>query len=69
MYAEAMSTYQAITKNRMFSYAYQLKVNMGNIHFKLGQYTKALKMYQMALDQVPSHNKELKYKNIFIIYS
>ena len=28
------------------------QVNMGNIHFKTGQYNKAIKYYRMALDQV-----------------
>ena len=31
---------------------YQHQVNMGNIHFKMGQYNKAIKYYRMALDQV-----------------
>ena len=43
---------QVITKNRMFNNAGKLKVNMGNIHFKMGQYNKAIKYYRMALDQV-----------------
>ena len=41
-----------ITKNRMFNNAGKLKVNMGNIYFKTGQYNKAIKYYRMALDQV-----------------
>ena len=45
---------QVITKNRMFNNAGRLKVNMGNIYFKLGQYAKAIKFYRMALDQVLS---------------
>ena len=49
---------KVITKNRMFNNAGKLKVNMGNIHFKTGQYNKAIKYYRMALDQV--------IKNIFI---
>ncbi len=43
---------QVITKNRMFNNAGRLRVNMGNIYFKLGQYAKAIKFYRMALDQV-----------------
>lgn len=50
-----------ITKNRMFSNAYRLKVNMGNIYYKQAQYSKAIKMYRMALDQVPSSQKNLRY--------
>ncbi|XP_046992118.1 intraflagellar transport protein 88 homolog isoform X2 [Schistocerca americana] len=71
MYTEALNTYQIITKNRMFHNANRLKVNMGNIYFKLGQYSKAVKMYHMALDQVPNTYKELRIKimhNIGILF-
>ena len=46
-----------ITKNRMFNNAGKLKVNMGNIYFKTGQYNKAIKYYRMALDQVLMSNE------------
>lgn len=59
-YTEALNTYQLITKNRMFSNAHRLKVNMGNIYFKQKQYQQAVKMYRMALDQVPSSQKNLR---------
>lgn len=36
----------------MFTNAGRLRVNMGNIYFKMGQYAKAIKFYRMALDQV-----------------
>ena len=55
MYTEALNTYSVITKNRMFNNAGKLKVNMGNIHFKTGQYNKAIKYYRMALDQVSTN--------------
>lgn len=61
LYTEALNTYQLITKNRMFSNAHRLKVNMGNILFKQEQFHKAIKMYRMALDQVPSSHKNLRY--------
>ncbi|KRT83026.1 Tetratricopeptide repeat-containing protein, partial [Oryctes borbonicus] len=64
-YSEALSTYQMITKNRMFSNAYRLKVNMGNIYYKQAQHHKAIKMYRMALDQVPSSQKNLRYSTEF----
>ncbi|XP_065350191.1 intraflagellar transport protein 88 homolog isoform X2 [Cloeon dipterum] len=59
---EALNVYQAITKNRLFSNASRLKINMGNIHAKLGQYQRAVKLYRMALDQVPSAHKDLRLK-------
>ena len=61
LYTEALNTYQLITKNRLFSNANRLKVNMGNIYYTLGQYHKAVKMYRMALDQVPSSQKNLRW--------
>ncbi|XP_067008666.2 intraflagellar transport protein 88 homolog isoform X2 [Anabrus simplex] len=71
MYTEALNTYTVITKNRMFTNANRLKINMGNIYFKLGQYPKAIKMYRMALDQVPNTHRELRIKimhNIGIVF-
>ncbi|ERL88084.1 hypothetical protein D910_05473 [Dendroctonus ponderosae] len=61
LYTEALNTYQTITKNRMFANAYRLKLNMGNIYLKQGHYQMAVKMYRMALDQVPSTQKNLRY--------
>nr|XP_021525187.1 intraflagellar transport protein 88 homolog [Aotus nancymaae] len=62
MYAEALNTYQVIVKNKMFSNAGILKVNMGNIYLKQRNYSKAIKFYRMALDQVPSVNKQMRIK-------
>ncbi|XP_045232843.2 intraflagellar transport protein 88 homolog isoform X8 [Macaca fascicularis] len=60
MYAEALNTYQVIVKNKMFSNAGILKMNMGNIYLKQRNYSKAIKFYRMALDQVPSVNKQMR---------
>uniref|UniRef100_A0A8C0WJX6 Intraflagellar transport protein 88 homolog n=1 Tax=Castor canadensis TaxID=51338 RepID=A0A8C0WJX6_CASCN len=62
MYAEALNTYQVLVKNKMFSNAGILKVNMGNIYLKQRNYSKALKFYRMALDQIPSVHKEMRIK-------
>ncbi|XP_057155615.1 intraflagellar transport protein 88 homolog isoform X10 [Pan paniscus] len=62
MYAEALNTYQVIVKNKMFSNAGILKMNMGNIYLKQRNYSKAIKFYRMALDQVPSVNKQMRIK-------
>ncbi|KAK3914387.1 Intraflagellar transport protein 88-like protein [Frankliniella fusca] len=71
MFSEALNTYQVITKNRTFNNASRLKLNMGNIYLKLSDYDKALKMYRMALDQVPTTHKELRIKimhNIGVLF-
>lgn len=72
MYVEALNTYATITKNKVLpNVPNRLKVNMGNIYFQLGHFSKAIKMYRMALDQVPSNQKELRLKishNIGILF-
>ena len=60
MYTEALNTYQVMTRNKVFSKARRLKVNMGNIYYKLQQYNKAVKMYRMAMDQVPNTQKDFR---------
>ncbi|XP_029664864.1 intraflagellar transport protein 88 homolog [Formica exsecta] len=62
MYTEAIATYQAITRNRMFSNSARLKVNIGNIYVKMGQLSQAIKMYRMAFDQAPTVHKDLRIK-------
>ncbi|WKX92854.1 hypothetical protein Q1695_010691 [Nippostrongylus brasiliensis] len=57
---EALNTYQIIVKNKMFPNSGRLKVNIGNIYFKKKDYAKAIKYYRMALDQVPSIQKETR---------
>ena len=51
-------------KNKAFGGigAGRLRVNMGNIHVKQGNYPNAIKMYRMALDQIPSTAKEIRFK-------
>lgn len=71
LYVEALNTYTIMTKNKMFPNVSRLKMNMGNIYFKMSMYSKAIKMYRMALDQVPSNQKELRLKithNIGILF-
>uniref|UniRef100_A0A1I7XHN3 TPR_REGION domain-containing protein n=1 Tax=Heterorhabditis bacteriophora TaxID=37862 RepID=A0A1I7XHN3_HETBA len=57
---EALNTYQIVVKNKMFPNSGRLKVNIGNIYFKKKDYNKAIKYYRMALDQVPSIQKETR---------
>ena len=59
-YTEALNIYNLLTKNKIFQLAGRLKTNIGNIYFAQKSYLKAIKMYRMALDQIPPHNQELK---------
>ncbi|KAM4731193.1 intraflagellar transport protein 88 homolog isoform 4-T4 [Anableps anableps] len=71
MYLEALNSYQVIVKNKMFSNAGRLKVNMANIYFKQKNYPKAIKFYRMALDQISNAHKELRIKimqNIGVVF-
>ncbi|XP_033635889.1 intraflagellar transport protein 88 homolog isoform X1 [Asterias rubens] len=71
MFQEALNAYQVIVKNKMFSHAGRLRVNVGNIYFKQRNFPKAVKYYRMALDQVPTTHKEMRnkiMKNIGIVF-
>ncbi|CAH8527505.1 unnamed protein product [Dicrocoelium dendriticum] len=62
MYQEALNTYQAIVRNKLFANAGRLKVNIGNIYFAQKQYMKAIKFYRMGLDQLPNTHKSTRIK-------
>ncbi|XP_072019243.1 intraflagellar transport protein 88 homolog isoform X2 [Amphiura filiformis] len=71
MFTEALNSYNVIVKNKMFSNAGRLKVNMGNIFFKQRNFAKAVKYYRMALDQVPNTHKEMRIhimQNIGVVF-
>jgi intraflagellar transport protein 88 len=64
-YTEALNIYNILTKNKAFQQnpnynPGRLKTNIGNIYFYQKQYLKAIKMYRMALDQIPVTNQDLK---------
>jgi len=62
MYEEALHTYSLIVKNKQYPQAGRLRVNMGNIYYEQKKYTNAIKMYRMALDQIPNTGKEIRSK-------
>jgi intraflagellar transport protein 88 len=59
-YAEALKIYNDLTKKKAFQLAGRLKVNIGNMYYQQKQYLKAIKMFRMALDQIPITNQDLK---------
>ena len=62
MYAEALNAYSLIVKNKQYAQSGRLRVNMGNIYYEQKKYTSAIKMYRMALDQIPNTGREIRYK-------
>ncbi|OQR98053.1 Intraflagellar Transport Protein 88 [Achlya hypogyna] len=67
MWKEAIQSYTPIVKNKQYPQGGRLRVNMGNIYYEQQQYPTAIRMYRMALDQIPNTSKEIRYnikKNI-----
>ncbi|KAF0722830.1 hypothetical protein AaE_009919, partial [Aphanomyces astaci] len=67
MWKEAIQSYTPIVKNKQYPQGGRLRVNMGNIYFEQQQYPTAIRMYRMALDQIPNTSKEIRFnikKNI-----
>lgn len=62
MYSEALNMYTGILKNRSFANSSRMKLNIGHIHSLQGHYAKAVKFYRMALDQIPTTQKETRMK-------
>lgn len=62
MYDDAINTYQLIVKNKQYPQSGRLRVNMGNIYYEQKRYPQAIKMYRMALDQIHTTSKELRFR-------
>jgi len=62
MHDEALHTYSLLVKNKQYPQSGRLRVNMGNIHFEKEKYQTAIKMYRMALDQIPNTGKHIRFK-------
>jgi len=60
MYDESLNAYQQIVKNKQYPQSGRLRINMGNIYYEQKKYPQAIKMYRMALDQIPATAKELR---------
>lgn len=59
---EALTIYTQIVKNKQYPFSGRFKVNMGNIYFKQQNWTGAIKMYRMALDQIPNDVQAMRVK-------
>ncbi|KAJ1448492.1 hypothetical protein M885DRAFT_450175 [Pelagophyceae sp. CCMP2097] len=59
---EALHTYSLLVKNKQYPQSGRLRVNMGNIYYEQQKYQSAIKMYRMALDQIPSTGKHIRFK-------
>merc|ERR1719281_352646 len=59
---EALTIYTQIVKNKQYPYSGRFRVNMGNIYFAQEKYPGAIKMYRMALDQIPNDVQALRFK-------
>ena len=62
MYQEAQASYTTIIKNKAFSNAGRLRVNLGNILLKQRKYIEAIRMYRRALDQIPETYTHMRIK-------
>ena len=71
LYHEANNTYNVIVKNKLFSNAARMRVNMGNLYFERGMYAQAVKFYRMSLDQIPNTHQVSKWRGVdsLILYS
>jgi intraflagellar transport protein 88 len=61
-YTEALSHYNHIIKSKSTAMVGRLRVNMGNIYYEQQKYPTAIKMYRMALDQVPAAYASVRSK-------
>mmetsp|Transcript_22507 Transcript_22507/g.49711 ORF Transcript_22507/g.49711 Transcript_22507/m.49711 type:complete len:830 (-) Transcript_22507:36-2525(-) len=59
---EALTIYTQIVKNKQYPSSGRFRVNMGNIYFKQEKWTGAIKMYRMALDQIPNNVQAIRFK-------
>ena len=62
LYSDALNTYSLIVRNKQYAQSGRLRVNMGNIYYEQKKYPAAIKMYRMALDQIPNTGREVRYK-------
>lgn len=62
MLAEAMQSYTFLLKQRKHPLSGRLRINMGNIYYAQHDYSSAIKMYKMALDQIRKEEQSIVHK-------
>jgi intraflagellar transport protein 88 len=82
MHVEAINAYTMIIKNQKAQQQQgggggvpgaspqtgRIRVNMGNIYYKLKKYTSAIKMYRMAMDQIGNTSRDMRYGISIILF-
>ena len=64
LYTEALNTFSLLVRNKQYAQSGRLRVNMGNIYLEMKKYPLAIKMYRLALDEIPQTGQDLKFKII-----
>eukprot|EP00924_Labyrinthula_sp_SR-Ha-C_P009055 maker-scaffold_2-augustus-gene-11.33-mRNA-1 protein AED:0.19 eAED:0.19 QI:0/0/0/0.5/1/1/2/0/714 len=59
-YEEALDVYSNLVKGKLIPQCGRFRVNIGNIYVNQGNLNGALKMFRMALDQLPASSKRLR---------
>lgn len=62
MFPEALHAFNGLVKDTNHPAAVRVRINMGNIHFKMAQYPQAIKQFRMAYDQLDGAHGTLKAK-------
>lgn len=62
LYTDALNAYSLIVRNMQYPQSGRLRVNMGNIYAEQKKFLLAIKMYRMALEEIPEAGKELRFK-------
>lgn len=63
LHIEAIETYSSLLKQKKFPACVgRIRVNMGDIYYRQGKFSSAIKMYRMALDQTPMDERGTSVK-------
>lgn len=59
---DALNLFQSMLKGKQFPQSAKIRVNMGNMYYQQRKFPMAVKMYRMAIDQVPTTHKSMRGK-------